>query len=57
MIVFDRAEDAIDEAQFCAESECKPFVIVFHENKFGVCLYDDVTDLSLIIERFAGPQS
>ena len=57
MQVFDHAEDAIDEAIFCAEAERKAFVIVFHEERFGVCEYDEVEYLSTILERFAGPQS
>jgi hypothetical protein len=50
MIVFNTAEDAINEAVFCAESENIPYVIVFDDKGFGVCPYDDVKDISLIME-------
>lgn len=54
MIVFDIAEDAIEEAVFCADSEHIPYVIVFDDKGFGVCKYDDVEDISLVMEYISG---
>lgn len=54
MQVFTDALDAVEEAQFCADSEHIPYAIVFDEAGFGVCPYDEVTDLSLILERVVG---
>ena len=54
MIVFDTAADAIEEAVFCADSEHIPYVIVFDDKGFGVCKYDDVEDISLVMEYISG---
>ena len=54
MIVFDTAADAIAEAVFCADSEHIPYVIVFDDKGFGVCKYDDVEDISLVMEYING---
>ncbi|MDB2471456.1 hypothetical protein N9W96_02240 [Flavobacteriaceae bacterium] len=54
MIVFNTAADAIEEAVFCADSEHIPYVIVFDDKGFGVCKYDDVEDISLVMEYING---
>ena len=51
MQVFTNALDAVEEAQFCADSEHIPYCVVFDEAGFGVCPYDEVKDLSMILER------
>jgi len=51
MQVFTEALAALEEAQFCADSERVPYCVVFDEAGFGVCPYDEVKDLSMILER------
>jgi hypothetical protein len=54
MQVFSEATAALEEAQFCADSERIPYCVLFDEAGFAVCPYDEVTDLSLILERCVG---
>ena len=54
MMVFDTATDAIEEAVYCADSEHIPYVIVFDDKGFGVCPYDEVEDISLVMEYING---
>jgi hypothetical protein len=54
MMVFQTATDAIEEAVFCADSEHIPYVIVFDDKGFGVCPYDEVEDISLVMEYITG---
>lgn len=54
MQIFSEATAALEEAQFCADSERIPYCVLFDEAGFAVCPYDEVTDLSLILERCVG---
>jgi hypothetical protein len=50
IIIFDEAEDAIEEAMFSADQENTPYAIVDYYGQFGVCPYKSVRSNDTVLE-------
>ena len=50
IILFDEAEDAIEEAVFSADQENSPYAIIDYFGKLGVCPYKAVRSNDTVLE-------
>lgn len=50
IILFDEAEDAVEEAVFSADQENIPYAIINYFGKLGVCPYKAVRSNDTVLE-------